>query len=359
MAPQRDIVILGAGHNGLVTAFYLAKAGLQAARSRAPRRCRRSGHHRRISSRLQSFHARACRRPASAGNRARHATRAPRPRDDRSARSPLRAFSRRPRPAAAFERRRFRAQISQLLSKRRGKYTANFTHALGTYGALLRQLLPCSLRPTSTSSAADEIWKFLKLGRNLRGLGKKDMMRLMRWGPMAVADLASEFFETELLRAAIAARGIFGAALGPWSAGSTALIASARRGRSASGGLGFVPARRNGRAHASAWPRPRQEAGAEIRTGADVEQILVKDGAATGVVLAGGEEISAKTIISNADPRRTFLKLIDPCISRPASSSKCRISARTARWRKSISRSTACPNFTALQRFFHRRRRFR
>ena len=54
------------------------------------------------------------------------------------------------------------------------------------------------------------------------------------------------------------------------------------------------------------------KAGAEIRTGAAVERILVKDGAAAGLVLEGGEEISAKTVISNADPRRTFLKLIDP-----------------------------------------------
>ncbi|HXH28569.1 MAG TPA: NAD(P)/FAD-dependent oxidoreductase, partial [Candidatus Polarisedimenticolia bacterium] len=55
-----------------------------------------------------------------------------------------------------------------------------------------------------------------------------------------------------------------------------------------------------------------REAGAEIRTGAEVERITVKDGAATGVVLAGGEEIAAGTVVSNADPRRTFLRLIDP-----------------------------------------------
>jgi len=55
-----------------------------------------------------------------------------------------------------------------------------------------------------------------------------------------------------------------------------------------------------------------QAAGAEIRTGAEVKEVRVKDGGATGVVLAGGEEISAKAIISNADPRRTLLKLVDP-----------------------------------------------
>ncbi len=55
-----------------------------------------------------------------------------------------------------------------------------------------------------------------------------------------------------------------------------------------------------------------RQAGAEIRTGAEVAQILVKEGAVTGVVLANGEEIAAKIVISNADPRRTLLRLVDP-----------------------------------------------
>jgi phytoene dehydrogenase-like protein len=55
-----------------------------------------------------------------------------------------------------------------------------------------------------------------------------------------------------------------------------------------------------------------KEAGAEIRTGAEVKEVRVKDGAAIGVVLASGEEISAKAVISNADPRRTLLNLVDP-----------------------------------------------
>jgi phytoene dehydrogenase-like protein len=55
-----------------------------------------------------------------------------------------------------------------------------------------------------------------------------------------------------------------------------------------------------------------QGAGAEIRTGAEVIEIVVRDGAATGVVLASGEEIHAKAVISNADPKRTLLKLTDP-----------------------------------------------
>jgi phytoene dehydrogenase-like protein len=137
------------------------------------------------------------------------------------------------------------------------------------------------------------------------------MMQLIRWGPMAVADFVAEFFETDLLRAAVAARGIFGASLGPWSAGSSALLllrAAADPhpvGNSAypRGGMGALTA---------AMAAAAKEAGAEIRTNAEVAQILVKHGAVTGVALANGQEISAKAVVSGADPQRTLLGLLDP-----------------------------------------------
>ena len=129
--------------------------------------------------------------------------------------------------------------------------------------------------PVIEKPSNEDLWKLLKIGRKVRGLGKKEMMQLVRWGPMAVADFVAEFFETDLLRAAVAARGIFGASLGPWSAGSTALLllrAAADPhpvGNSAypRGGMGALTA---------AMAAAAKEAGAEIRTGADVAQILVK-----------------------------------------------------------------------------------
>jgi phytoene dehydrogenase-like protein len=137
------------------------------------------------------------------------------------------------------------------------------------------------------------------------------MFRVLRWGPMAVADLVSEFFETELLRATIAARGVFGAFLGPWSAGSgTVLLLRAASDPHPAGSACFV---RGGMGMlTSAMAAAAKAAGAEIRTSAEVAQVLVKDGAATGVVLSSGEEIAAKHVVSGADPRRTFLKLLDP-----------------------------------------------
>jgi len=109
----------------------------------------------------------------------------------------------------------------------------------------------------------------------------------------------------------IAARGGFGTFLGPWSAGSALvlLIRAAADSNAAGttslavGGMGAVT-----QAMASA----AKAAGVEIRTSAEVIEIHVKNGAATGVLLSTGEEILAKAVVSNADPKRTLLKLTDP-----------------------------------------------
>ena len=117
----------------------------------------------------------------------------------------------------------------------------------------------------------------LQTGRALRKLGKKDLYRLLRWGPMAIADLVAEYFETDLLRGTIAARGIFGTFLGPWSAGSALVLLIRGAGDAhpagsanfAAGGIGAIT-----QAMASA----AKAAGAEIRTSAEVAEIRVKDG---------------------------------------------------------------------------------
>ena len=78
--------------------------------------------------------------------------------------------------------------------------------------------------PDVENPASGNIWELLKTGRKIRGLGEKDLYRVLRWGPMAVADLVAEWFDNELLRGTIAAQGIFGTFLGPWSAGSSASL---------------------------------------------------------------------------------------------------------------------------------------
>ena len=188
----------------------------------------------------------------------------------------------------------------------------------------------------------------LKTGRALRNLGKRDMYRVLRWGPMAVADLVAEYFETELLRAVIAARGIFGTFLGPWSAGSSLQLLIRAAGDSHPAGSAFFAAGGMG-SLTQAMASAAKAAGVEIRTGAEVIEIRVKDGAATGVLLGTGEEISAKAVISNADPKRTLLKLTDPTHLSPDFVQKLQHYRGNGTVAKVNLALSGLPNFTALK----------
>src|SRR5467141_1926782 len=200
-------------------------------------------------------------------------------------------------------------EIARISAKDSAKY-AQFATSLEETAGFFTQLNSIT-PPAIDNPTPEDLWNLLKTGRSVRRLGKAGIFDLLRWGPMAVADFVAEFFETELLRAVIAARGIFGAALGPWSAGSTALLllraaADAHPVGSAAfprGGLGSFT---------RALAESAKQAGAEIRTDAEVQHILLKAGAVTGIVLADGEEIAVEAVVSGVDPKRTFFHLVDP-----------------------------------------------
>ena len=109
----------------------------------------------------------------------------------------------------------------------------------------------------------------------------------------------------------MAARGIFGTSLGPWSAGSSAtlLLRSGADGSPAGQGS-YIVGGTGGLTDAMA--AAARGVGVEIRTSCGVAQIKVKDGVATGVVLANGDELNARAVVSNADPKRTLLGLVEP-----------------------------------------------
>ena len=201
------------------------------------------------------------------------------------------------------------AAIGSFSAKDAAKY-AQFAESLAETAGFFTQLTSIT-PPAIDKPTPEDLWNLLKTGRNVRSLGKTGIFDLLRWGPMAVADFVAEFFESELLRAVIAARGIFGTALGPWSAGSTAVLllraaADAHPVGSASfprGGLGSFT---------RALAESAKQAGVEIRTDAEVRHVGIKDGAVTGVVLANGEEIAAEAVASGVDPKRTFFNLVDP-----------------------------------------------
>ena len=306
---QRDVVIIGGGHNGLITAFYLAKAGYK------PLILERSVQVGGAAV-TDEFHPgfRCSTLAHTAGpilpdvvqdmQLEKHGLKTITPDVCVTALTPEgRALS------LYQDARKSSEAISTFSQKDAAKYP-EFQQSLGKISKVIADAL-ATTPPDIDNPSRGDLWSMLQTGRAIRKLGKKDMFRLLRWGPMAVADLAAEYFETELLRAVIAARGVFGTFLGPWSAGSALVLLIRAAGDShpagaaslAVGGMGRVT-----RAMASA----AQAAGVEMRTGAEVIEISVRNGAATGVLLSSGEEIHAKAVISNADPKRTLLKLTDP-----------------------------------------------
>jgi phytoene dehydrogenase-like protein len=152
----------------------------------------------------------------------------------------------------------------------------------------------------------------LRLGRTYRGLGAHDARTLLRVLPMAVADFVAESFEDDALRAAIAWRGVRYAFLGPWSAGSTyqLLLDGAGNDGGAAGETVFAVGGPG--ALASALASAAVAAGAEIRTGTEVVAVRSRDGRATGVILDSGDGIEARAVVAGVDPRRLLRDLVDP-----------------------------------------------
>jgi phytoene dehydrogenase-like protein len=304
-----DIIIVGAGHNGLVAAAYLAQSGLKTL----------------VLERRELVGGGAVTEEIAPGFRCSTLAHTAAPffaqvaKDLQLSRHGLELIEPEVRVLALEpggrslclynDSRRAAAELAEFSAADAQSYP-EFVQSFARIGKVLAPLLTMT-PPAIEKPAVGELWNLGKLGRSFRGLGKQDAYRLLRWGPMAVADLVSEFFATELLRATVAARGVFGAFAGPWSAGtSTGLLWQAAQDGSAiapssffRGGLGALTA---------ALARAAVAAGAEIRTGAEVAQIETAEERAAHVVLKSGEQISARAIVSNADPRTTFLQLVDP-----------------------------------------------
>jgi phytoene dehydrogenase-like protein len=189
--------------------------------------------------------------------------------------------------------------------------------ALSKYSALLERL-GGALQPVfamtpprlGTDSWHDRL-ALLRLGMRLRRLGRRDMRALLRIGGMCVHDLLEEYFETPLLKGALGFDAVLGTNLAPRSPGSVftllyRMAAAGAAGNSLSlprGGMGAV---------SDALAKAAIDAGVVIRTGAPVERILVDEDRAAGVTLQSGEQLSASAVISNADPKTTFLRLLGP-----------------------------------------------
>ena len=304
-----DTIIIGGGHNGLTAAFYLASAGLTPL----------------VLERRDVVGGAAITGELHPGFRCptlAHATGPLHPdviRDMQLRRHgvqmiepDLRLFAPLPDGGALrlYEQAERSAEEIAKLSTRDAERYREFDTVLRQLAELVADALwrtPLSL----DSPTANDVWHLLKTGRRFHALGKSNGFRLLRWLPMPVADLVTEWFETDIVRAVIAARGIYGTFFGPRSAGSGAalLLQAALNGHvtptatSARGGMGAIT---------QAMAVAVKAAGGDVRTGADVARVTIKDGTAAGVVLADGEEIPAGTVVSNADPKHTLLRLVGP-----------------------------------------------
>ena len=306
-------IIVGAGHNGLVTAFYLARAGLRPlVLERRP-----------IVGGVATSEEIA---PGVKGPALAHALGPLRPSIVRDMRLAERVQFLEPNPSVValgrddrhvrfFRETAATERSIATVSPRDAERYSEFAAALLRLAPTVRELLEMT-PPDVEHPDRRDLWKLLTTGRHFRTLSKADAFRLVRWMPMAVADLVAEYFETDLVQAAIAARALVGTNLGPWSAGTGALLLihaasdplPVGSSITAKGGLGAVT---------QAMAQAASEAGAEIRTGAAVARIEVGAAGVEAVRLESGEVIPTSVVISNADPRRTFLSLLDPTVLEP------------------------------------------
>jgi phytoene dehydrogenase-like protein len=196
------------------------------------------------------------------------------------------------------------------------RHSLRDAEAYDEFGLMLHQMAR-AIKPLLRMSPPDpaslwpgELREMKRLAEHFRALGPKRFHTLTKLLTMSSAEFLDEWFENEALKATKSASGIIGTMLGPRSPGTAYVLLHHYMGELdgvfrawgfAKGGNGSVSA-----AIASA----ARAAGAEIRTSAPVERILLRGRRAIGVVLENGDEIRAKLVVSNADPRRTFLGLV-------------------------------------------------
>jgi len=196
------------------------------------------------------------------------------------------------------------------------RHSTTDAEAYEQYGQLMVQMamavkpLLGMIPPDPTTWNPKDLLGLARLGNHFRGLGEKLLYDLTKLMTASSADFLDEWFETDALKATMSASGIIGTFMGPRSPGTAYVLLHHYMGeldgafRSwgfARGGMGTIS-----RVIADA----ARHHGAEINTQAGVDRVLVRNGRAYGVALESGEEFEAKVIVSGVDPKRTFLKMV-------------------------------------------------
>jgi phytoene dehydrogenase-like protein len=234
------------------------------------------------------------------------------------------------------------------------RHSSTDAEAYEEYGQLMVQMamavkpLLAMVPPEPTTWHPTDLLGMAKVASHFRALGEKRLYSLTKLMTMSSADFLDEWFETEPLKATMSASGIIGTFMGPRSPGTAYVLLHHYMGEldGAFRSWGFV---RGGMGTISrVIAEAARHYGAEIRTEAGVDRVLIKNGRAYGVVLNNGEEIEAKVIVSGVDPKRTFLKMVearhlDPEFVKQVSDFKIRGSSA-----KVNLALDALPNFTSM-----------
>ncbi|RUU90429.1 NAD(P)/FAD-dependent oxidoreductase [Mesorhizobium sp. M7A.F.Ca.MR.176.00.0.0] len=308
MSKSYDAIIVGAGHNGLVNACYLAKAGLSvlviekndwvggAATSRS--------HY-----------------PGFVYSNCSYVCSLLRPEIIRDLNLPRHGLQILP-----FEGGAVLTQDGDALASYRNhdahrreleRFSLKDAEAYERYAAdLIRQcrfIQPMLMRtpPDPTSFRPRDVSELLYIGKKLHDLTEREMCDMMRFWTMSISDFLDEYFETEVLKAKLSISGIIGTALGPMSPGTAYVLLHHYMGE-VDGTIGAWGYARGGMgAITRALAQSLQSYGGEIRLNAGLDKFLVRGGRAVGVVLENGEEVRSRIVVSNMDAKRTFLKHVD------------------------------------------------
>ena len=177
-----------------------------------------------------------------------------------------------------------------------------------------RFIRPLLLRtaPDPASWKPRDLMELLFIGKRFWDLGERDMCETIRFWTMSIAEFLDQYFESDVVKAHLAGSGIIGTALGPYSPGSAYILLHHYMG-DVDGSIGSWGFSRGGMgAITRAMTASLKANGGEVLPGSPVHRVLVENGRTVGVVLENGDEYRAKTVVSGMDVKRTFLETMEP-----------------------------------------------